>query len=174
MALNTGNGKKSSRNYTLCRVCNTKGVKGSPMVTCFKCTKQVHSKNSCATIFDSNNMQYICVLCKVAQRRSNQQNSSINERRSASQAVTPPTTTSTQLSRRISGRDLQAQKTNSTTVLPVPQITDHDTVSPEFNVLTTSIRNFEAQLGEINKLVKELETKCNINLSEILKLKKEN
>ena len=162
------NKKSKAYTYTLCRVCNSKGVKGSPMVICIKCKKHVHTKNICAIIFDATNMQYMCLLCKIVRRSI--QSDTINPRRSAHRVSTPLTTISYTSSRRNTGRD---SKTH-TTVQPAPQTTVSATDQPGNMELTKLLKNLEAQLEKMKNSVQDLEIKCANNNTAILFLKQDN
>ena len=92
------------------------------MVSCIKCTKQIHSRSSCATILDANKMQYICSMCKITQRRCNQASTTPGTRHSASQVVTPPSTILSQVSRRVLGRNSHKNSIASSTVQPASDV----------------------------------------------------
>ena len=173
MALSTVNSKQKNRTYTLCRVYNTKGVKGSPMVICNNCTMQVHSKNSCAQLLNTDSKQYICTLCKMKQRRCNQHATTNNARRSA-HINTPPTAATSQSSRRSLGRDSQKLTPAFSTVKPPLQTSTLTTVLPGHEDLAANVRVLEAHINKLNIANKDLEIMCANNTTAITVLKQEN
>ena len=152
MSHSNDNSTQKTRNYTLCRVCNLKGKKGNPLVTCILCSRQMHSKNSCATITDTITMQYTCITCKSMNRRSIQSANLTKERYSHSRAATPASTLKI-------NRCNNGSVTTSTTAHATVQTACHDsTVQPACDILTHS--NFEKDIQELNRLERSTNHVC--------------
>ena len=175
--------------YKLCRVCNSQGKRGNPLVSCTSCSKYGHTSLSCSSSLnlncnktvnidnaDDNNkkQQFLCNMCKVQKRlssnltvsitqainrRSSQSSNVVKGRGSTSQITTPPLTT-----QHITGRAVGSGTSSSTA----------NTKDKENICGVPSHVNLQQQIDKIKSTLDELQIQFCNNNTLLNHLKQEN
>ena len=161
----------SSRNYKLCRVCNSRGKRGNPLVICTSCTKHVHSSHSCSSNVYANcskvpdkdsNIQFKCNMCKVQKRMSSGSNVSttqtvhtINSRRGSSQK-TISFLNDQHIRKPATGNRAQHTTANNKSINELCNNSSHAHIQQQIDKIMSSVDELHLQLVNNNVLLNHL------------------